>query len=81
MLTKEEVFQGVEKSLRKYFGKHGERVVQDNLEAVRRGYDEVIEIPREVMQATERLDEANAGLRVIAAGATGEGSHDSCHTA
>jgi pyruvate-ferredoxin/flavodoxin oxidoreductase len=81
MLTKEEVFQGVEKSLRKYFGKRGERVVQDNLEAVRRGYDEVIEIPREVMQATERLDEANAGLRVIAAGATGEGSHDSCHTA
>ena len=48
-LSDEEVFRGVEKSLRKYFGKRGERVVQDNLEAVRSGYREVIEIPREVM--------------------------------
>jgi pyruvate-ferredoxin/flavodoxin oxidoreductase len=37
--------------LRKYFGKRGERVVQDNLKAVRRGYSELIEIPREVMVA------------------------------
>ena len=30
---------GVEKSLRKYFGKRSEQVVQDNLTAVRRGYE------------------------------------------
>ena len=51
-LSDEEIFTGVEKSLRKYFGKRGERVVQDNLKAVQRGYHEVIEVPREVMLAT-----------------------------
>jgi pyruvate-ferredoxin/flavodoxin oxidoreductase len=50
----EALFQGVEKSLRKYFGKRGERVVQDNLKAVSRGYHELIEIPREVMLASPR---------------------------
>ena len=29
-LSDEQIFAGVEKSLRKYFGKRGERVVQDN---------------------------------------------------
>jgi pyruvate-ferredoxin/flavodoxin oxidoreductase len=50
-ISDETLFMGVEKSLRKYFGKRGERVVQDNLKAVRRGYTELIEIPREVMVA------------------------------
>ena len=48
-ISEEVLFQGVEKSLRKYFGKRGEQVVQDNLKAVTRGYREVIEIPREIM--------------------------------
>jgi pyruvate-ferredoxin/flavodoxin oxidoreductase len=69
-LSEEEVFRGVEKSLRKYFGKRGDRVVQDNLEAVRRGFHEVIEIPREVMHATAVADKANAALRVMASGGT-----------
>jgi pyruvate-ferredoxin/flavodoxin oxidoreductase len=64
-LTEEAVFQGVEKSLRKYFGKRGDRVVQDNLQAVRRGYLEIIEIPREVMESTAVHDKANAALRVM----------------
>ena len=59
------MLKGVEKSLRKYFGKRGEQVVQDNLKAVHRGYQEVIEVPREVMMATAAEDERNAGLRVI----------------
>jgi pyruvate-ferredoxin/flavodoxin oxidoreductase len=50
-ISEEVLFQGVEKSLRKYFGKRGERVVRDNLNAVSRGYREVIEVPREVMLA------------------------------
>jgi len=67
-LSEEDVFRGAEKSLRKYFGKRGERVVQDNLQAVRRGYHEVIEIPREAMLSTAEADRANAELRVMQAG-------------
>jgi pyruvate-ferredoxin/flavodoxin oxidoreductase len=64
-LSEEEIFRGVEKSLRKYFGKRGDRVVQDNLLAVRRGFQEVIEVPREVMLSTAEADKANAALRVM----------------
>src|SRR5207244_10692039 len=48
-ISDEDLFKGVEKALRKYFGKRGERVVQDNLQAVSRGYRELMEISREVM--------------------------------
>jgi pyruvate-ferredoxin/flavodoxin oxidoreductase len=44
-----EVYAGVEKALRKYFGKRGDRVVQDNLKCVKRGYEELREVPREIM--------------------------------
>ncbi|HEY2380205.1 MAG TPA: 2-oxoacid:acceptor oxidoreductase family protein [Terriglobia bacterium] len=50
-ISDEDLFKGVEKALRKYFGKRGERVVQDNLQAVSRGYRELMEIPRDVMLA------------------------------
>ena len=40
-----EVYAAVEKSLRKFFGKRGEKVVQENLTAAKRGRDEVFEIP------------------------------------
>jgi len=43
-----ELFKRIEKSLRKYFGGRGERVIQDNVECVRRGFGEVFEIPPEV---------------------------------
>ncbi len=48
-LSEEELFAGVEKSLRKYFGKRGEQVVQDNLNAVKKGFNDVFEIPRTVV--------------------------------
>jgi pyruvate-ferredoxin/flavodoxin oxidoreductase len=67
-LSEEEIFRGVEKSLRKYFGKRGDRVVQDNLLAVRRGYHEVIEIPHAIMLATAGSDNGNAALRVMHGG-------------
>ena len=44
-MTDEQVYAGVEKALRKYFGKRGEQVVQDNLNCVKRGYSEMQEIP------------------------------------
>jgi len=50
-MSDEQVFAGVEAALRKYFGKRGERVVQDNLTCVKRGYSEMKEIPQELIQA------------------------------
>jgi pyruvate-ferredoxin/flavodoxin oxidoreductase len=48
-MSDEQVYEGVEKALYKYFGKRGDRVVQDNLTCVRRGYSEMREIPRTVI--------------------------------
>ncbi len=47
----EDVYAGVEKALKKYFGKRGEQVVQDNLTCVKRGYSEMQEIPQTVIHA------------------------------
>ena len=44
-MSDEQVYAGVEKALRKYFGKRGDQVVQDNLTCVKRGYSEMKEIP------------------------------------
>jgi pyruvate-ferredoxin/flavodoxin oxidoreductase len=49
-MSDQQVMEGVEKALRKYFGKRGEQVIQDNLTCVRRGYEELREVPHEVMQ-------------------------------
>jgi pyruvate-ferredoxin/flavodoxin oxidoreductase len=59
-ISDEDLFKGVEKALRKYFGKRGERVVQDNLKAVSRGYRELMEIPRDVMTANPGKGQAAA---------------------
>ena len=48
-MSDEQVYEGVEKALRKYFGKRGDRVVQDNLTCVKRGYREMTEIPPAVI--------------------------------
>ena len=52
-MSDEQVYAGVEKALRKYFGKRGDRVVQDNLTCVKRGYGEIREIPTEVEQRVD----------------------------
>jgi pyruvate-ferredoxin/flavodoxin oxidoreductase len=51
-MTDEQVYAGVERALRKYFGKRGDRVVQDNLTCVKRGYSEMKEIPSELIHAS-----------------------------
>ena len=51
-MSDEQVYEGVEKALRKYFGKRGDRVVQDNLNCVKQGYNDMKEIPQTVMNAT-----------------------------
>jgi len=49
-MSDEQVYAGVEKALRKYFGKRGDRVVQDNMKCVKRGYEELHEVPQAMMQ-------------------------------
>ena len=60
-LSDEKLMEGVERSLRKYFGSKGEQVVMDNLEAVKRGYKEVFEVPRDLIQ-TEVEKETDKSL-------------------
>jgi pyruvate-ferredoxin/flavodoxin oxidoreductase len=48
-LSDDQVYTGVEKALRKYFGKRGDRVVQDNLNCVKRGYSEMKEVPPSII--------------------------------
>ena len=50
-MSDEEVYKGVEEALRKYFGKRGEQVVQDNLTCVKRGYEEMQQIPESMIQS------------------------------
>lgn len=50
-MSDEQVYAGVEKALRKYFGKRGDQVVQDNLNCVKLGYSTTKEIPADVMKA------------------------------
>ena len=49
-MTDDQVYAGVEKAIRKYFGKRGDRVVQDNMTCVKRGYQEMQEVPQEIIQ-------------------------------
>ena len=45
-----ELFARIEKAVRKYFGRRGENVVRDNLEAIRRGYTEAIELSPDLIK-------------------------------
>ncbi len=49
-MSDEQVLSGVEKALRKYFGKRGEQVVRDNMTCVQRGYSELKEVDRRIIQ-------------------------------
>jgi pyruvate-ferredoxin/flavodoxin oxidoreductase len=45
-LTKEELFKNVEKAVNKYWGGKGAGVAEANMNAIRRGYNEVMEVHR-----------------------------------
>jgi pyruvate-ferredoxin/flavodoxin oxidoreductase len=51
--TEEKLFTAIEDQLEHKFGSKGRRVVEDNLRVVRRGYDEIYEIPSEVINAID----------------------------
>jgi len=50
-MSDEHVLESVEKYIRKYFGKRGEHVVQENLKCVREGLKSVMEIPWSIISA------------------------------
>jgi hypothetical protein len=45
----------VKTSLNKYFGKRGSQVVQDNLIAVKRGFNEVFEVNTKTIKKMKKL--------------------------
>ncbi|MDD3529116.1 MAG: 2-oxoacid:acceptor oxidoreductase family protein, partial [Gallionellaceae bacterium] len=53
-LTEAALFKAIENQLNDKFGKKGKRVVEDNLRVVKRGYEELKQIPAEVMQVGAR---------------------------
>ena len=56
-ITDDRLWEGVTEALRHYFGpRRGEQIVQDNLRIVKRGYSEVMEVPREVVEEDATLD-------------------------
>jgi pyruvate-ferredoxin/flavodoxin oxidoreductase len=50
-MSNEDILTSVEKYIRKYFGKRGEKVVQENLTCVKLGLTEVKEVPGDVINA------------------------------
>jgi pyruvate-ferredoxin/flavodoxin oxidoreductase len=57
-LGREALLARVEEYLRSKFGRRGEHVVQENLTCVRRGYDEVMEIPEALVAEEAAKKEA-----------------------
>ncbi|MBF0428317.1 MAG: 2-oxoacid:acceptor oxidoreductase family protein, partial [Magnetococcales bacterium] len=51
-MSEEALFAKVAYPLTKYFGKRGEKVVEDNLAAVQKGYHHVMEVTAEIMEST-----------------------------
>lgn len=54
-LSFDKLMTGIEEAVRGYWGKRGEQVVQDNLTCIRRGYEEVFEVPSTII-ADRSLD-------------------------
>ncbi len=50
-MGQDQVLGAVEKYIRKYFGKRGEHVVQENLQCVRRGLLDVMEVPKSIIES------------------------------
>ena len=53
-LSEQNLFHAIENQLEAKFGKKGKRIVEDNLRVVRRGYEEIFEIPASAKQVGAR---------------------------
>jgi pyruvate-ferredoxin/flavodoxin oxidoreductase len=62
-LDESTLFDGIRKQVQKKFGHLGERVVEDNVRVIRRGFDEVYEVPthEEEAEGSEVMAEAAVG--------------------
>src|SRR5581483_5561108 len=67
-LDKEHLFSSLEKTLTKYFGKRGARVIADNMAAARRGYDELEEIVPLAEDHELKIAKGNGHLNFSCAG-------------
>jgi pyruvate-ferredoxin/flavodoxin oxidoreductase len=65
----DQLMEGVERAVRSRWGKRGEQVVQDNLNCIRRGYEDVFDIPRDLIQTAET---GPGSLPVVPAGVEGD---------
>jgi pyruvate-ferredoxin/flavodoxin oxidoreductase len=59
-LSEQQIFDGIRAQLQKKFGKLGDRVVEDNVRVIRRGFDELVELDTSVEVAAD--DEAGHGI-------------------
>ncbi|MBP7983485.1 MAG: 2-oxoacid:acceptor oxidoreductase family protein, partial [Chromatiaceae bacterium] len=59
------LFQAIEDQLRSKFGGKGERVVQDNLRVVRRGFDEIIEIKDKPFSTGQLIPQKTSKLPIM----------------
>ena len=64
-LDEEGLFEAIENQLREKFGVKGERVVQDNLRVVQRGFDEVTEIIDKKVRKHAVVKRKSTGLPVM----------------
>ncbi|MEW5769883.1 MAG: 2-oxoacid:acceptor oxidoreductase family protein [Pseudomonadota bacterium] len=62
--TEATLFKAIESQLNDKFGKKGKRVVEDNLRVVRRGYEELKQIPAEVMRVGARQTAHTGGVPI-----------------
>jgi pyruvate-ferredoxin/flavodoxin oxidoreductase len=62
-LDEEALFAGIRAQIEKKFGHLGERVVEDNVRVIRRGFDEMfeVEVPEEAIVGSEVMAEAAVG--------------------
>ena len=64
-LDEEGLFSAIERQLRDKFGDKGERVIQDNLRVVRRGFDEVTEIVEKTVGSRTMIKRKPLNLPVM----------------
>jgi pyruvate-ferredoxin/flavodoxin oxidoreductase len=60
-MSEEQLFEGIRAQTQKKFGHRGERVVEDNIRVIRRGWDEVVEVPTEADVGAETAEQPAIG--------------------
>lgn len=60
------LFQKAEEALRNQFGKVSQQVVEENLRCVRRGYQELLEVPKDLMDASAAEEREHFSGKLVA---------------